>query len=518
MRQNLNLAWNFFLSANQYSSRPCIFAHDREYTYKQVLHRVGSIANWLSDSGNSSPRHIGILGTRSFEACCGILASAWTGAAYIPLNLSQTADALTRLLKWLDLDAIIVDHAGAEKLTPDVIPDLPPKVLIPDSATAERNNWRKFLSLQQECNFEPRAVAGDGPGYIEFTSGSTGTPKGVVIPNKAVSHFLRIMQERYAIQPEDRIAETADTSFDISVFNMFMTWRTGASLHIVPKKQAIAPLKFIQEQKITVWFSVPSVAVAMSRMGMLKPGALPTLRVSLFSGEPLPSKAALAWGEAACNSVVDNLYGPTEATVICLCERVGETPNVTAERDVISIGTPLEGTEASIWDTSRRPLPANTPGELVLGGQQLALGYLGDAEKTAARFVEQNRKRWYLTGDLAYQDEQGRFHHLGRIDNQIKIRGYRVELEEVETHLRHAYRTSSAAAVAWPVEYGMASGIVAFVTEPGRTGDEATEELRLHMPLYMFPSKVHVLADLPSNSSGKIDRKALTQKLAEGEF
>lgn len=215
---------------------------------------------------------------------------------------------------------------------------------------------------------------------------------------------------------------------------------------------------------------------------------------------------------------MDNLYGPTEATVICLAERVGEFPNITKERDVISIGKPLEGAESCVWDSSRRPLPPGVPGELALAGPQLALGYLGDPPKTAARFVEQDGKLWYLTGDLAYQDEQGLSHHLGRIDNQIKIRGYRVELEEIETHLRHAYRTTAAVAVAWPVECGVAGGIVGFVSEPGRTGAEATQELRLRMPLYLVPSKVHILPELPNNSSGKIDRRALTQKLEEGKF
>jgi len=515
---NFNLAWPFFCTANQHAGRTAVSADGQEHSYRETLAAVRRIAHWLSESGKVTPRYVGILASRSWEACTAILGTAWSGATYVPLNLSQPPEALVLLLKRLDLDAVIADSSGISKLTADVIPHLPRKVLIPGRAAAQDSAWRTFGDLGEECGFEPRAVAADRPAYIEFTSGSTGTPKGVIIPNGGVSHFCRIMQDRYQIRPEDRIAETADTSFDISVFNMFMTWKTGASLHVVPKVQAIAPAKFIQDHGITVWFSVPSIAAAMSRMRMLTAGAFPTLRISLFSGEPLPARLAMAWKQAAPNSVVDNLYGPTEATVICLYERIEEVPNVSQERDVVSIGKPLEGAEAAVWDSSRRRLAAGLSGELALAGPQLALGYLDDPEKTAARFVEQDGKRWYLTGDLAYQDEQGRFHHLGRIDNQVKVHGHRVELEEIETHLRDVYSTTSVVAIAWPMEFGTASGIVAFVSNPGKTAAEATEELRRRIPMYMVPGKVHVLAELPTNSSGKVDRKILADKLRTGEF
>src|SRR5208337_4309963 len=243
----------------------------------------------------------------------------------VALNLSQPPEALIALLDRLNLDALIADSTGLQKLTAELVPHLPRKVLVPgQEALAANSQWRTFGDLPEACRFEPRPVRADSPAYIEFTSGSTGIPKGVAIPHAAVSHFIRIMQRRYDLQAEDRIAETADTSFDISVFDMFMTWNAGASLHAIPRSQAIAPARYIQEHGITVWFSVPSVAAAMGRMGMLAAGAFPTLRVSLFSGEPLPAKVALAWKEAAPNSVVDNVYGPTEATVVCLHERVGE--------------------------------------------------------------------------------------------------------------------------------------------------------------------------------------------------
>jgi D-alanine--poly(phosphoribitol) ligase subunit 1 len=225
-----------------------------------------------------------------------------------------------------------------------------------------------------------------------------------------------------------------------------------------------------------------------------------------------------AWKRAAPNSVVDNLYGPTEATAICLYERVGEKPNVTKERHIIFIGKPLEGTEVAIWDRAGACISDRSPGEIVLSGPQLSLGYLNDADKTAESFVTKDAKRWYRTGDLGYLDGSGLLDHLGRIDNQVKVMGNRVELEEIEMHLRRIYHSDSVAAVAWPLEFGAATGIVGFVSGPKVTTLNAIEELRKGLPSYMVPSVVHVLDVLPSNTSGKVDRKALTQKLQEGEF
>lgn len=170
----------------------------------------------------------------------------------------------------------------------------------------------------------------------------------------------------------------------------------------------------------------------MKRVKALRRGSFPSLRYSLFAGEPLPLSAAQAWREAAPNSTIDNLYGPTEATITCLLEPVGDSPVVTSEREIISIGYPFGSMEAAIVSPTSAEsflLPGER-GELAVAGPQLASGYFHAPELTAKRFPLIGGKRWYLTGDLAYQDADGRFHHLGRIDNQVKVNGYRIELEE----------------------------------------------------------------------------------------
>jgi D-alanine--poly(phosphoribitol) ligase subunit 1 len=310
------------------------------------------------------------------------------------------------------------------------------------------------------------------------------------------------------------VAETTDLSFDLSVNNMFTCWNAGASLHVLSAIDLMAPNKFIVAHSISVWLSVPSIIALMKRVKALRPGTLPSLRYSFFCGEPFPVSSALAWQEAACNSVVDNLYGPTEATVWCVGQRLTDPPLATPKREVLAIGAPIAGMEASVVDANMNFLPAGEQGELALAGPQLATGYFRAPELTAKRFPTIGGKRWYLTGDLAFQDEAGLFHHLGRIDNQIKVLGNRVELEDIEFHLRAVCQTELVAVVPWPVSNGSADGVVGFIVGRHMEASEIKAGLQSRLPAYMVPTAIHTLDALPFNANGKLDRKALTAHMA----
>jgi non-ribosomal peptide synthetase component F len=325
-----------------------------------------------------------------------------------------------------------------------------------------------------------------------------------------VAAFLAATRDLFAVGPGDRTAGLCETTFDISVFDMFFTWDRGAALHVVPAAQAMAPLAYLREREITVLFGVPSVARMLARMNLLRPGSLPSLRVSIFAGEPLAATLAESWSAAAPGSVVENFYGPTEAAVSCSHQRFepgGRTPSV---RGIVSIGRPFPGTRLRILDAEHQPAPAGTAGELAIAGAQLALGYYGDAEQTGRKFVHLDGQRWYLTGDQAVMDGDGRLFYLGRLDNQVKVRGHRVELEEVEAHLRAVSGVEAVAVVAWPVHDGSADGLLAFVA--GDLDDRVAElrtALRARLPPHMVPTALHIVDSLPLTANGKIDRRAL---------
>jgi amino acid adenylation domain-containing protein len=523
MKSNYNLAQPFYESAVANPGGLALLVDETRISYGELASLVRRISGWLALKPGELSGRVGILASRSVEAYSAVLGTLWSGAAYVPINPHTPEDRLIRILKMANFDALIADQAGLDGLSDKVLEHAPSRILYgagakpSHSALGSRGtSFTSMAELPDQGPDRPVAVAENALAYIIFTSGTTGTPKGVMIETGSVVQLLEVMQRRYGFRPDDRVSQAFELTFDVSVFDMFMTWGAGAGLYVVPEKQLMAPGKFIKDNQLTVWYSVPSIALFMQRLRMLTPGAFPWLRYSLFVGEALPLLSAQAWQAAAPNSTVENTYGPAEATVICTIQKLTDPPNVTPNRGILAIGDPFEGVKADVVDSELNPLPWSEPGELILSGRQLARGYFNDPEITAARFPVLRGQRWYRTGDLACRDTNGTFHFLGRIDNQVKILGNRIELEEVDSHLREIVGTDLVAAVAWPVVDSRATGLVAFHCAMGITRDEVREGMRKRVPDYMVPQRIHCLDALPLGSSGKIDRKALVRMLDEG--
>jgi amino acid adenylation domain-containing protein len=522
----MNLASAVFRHARAVPARTALVVEECAYTYGELARQAAKVARWLAVSrpGAPHPPRVGILAARSLPTYAGLLGAGWAGGAYVPLNPRQPAPRLASIIRRARLDALIVDSRGVEHLDAlDLASHGVKHVLLDKVASARQvatafTAWDEVLAPQPIT--APATVVPDQPAYVMFTSGTTGVPKGVVVTCENVARFLAFMRELYLIGPEDRVGQFCETSFDVSVFEMFAAWDGGAALHVLPENQLMAPSRFIQQHELTVWTSVPSVVLMLKQLGQLKAGAFPSLRISYFIGEALPAASARAWQEAAPNSVVDNQYGPTEATVACLFQRLdGPATPQTSGRGTMAIGLPYPQMHADIVTPGGGEfLPAGEIGELALAGPQLAAGYLDDAEQTARRFPtldhpQLGQSRWYLTGDFAFCDEQGIFHCLGRIDNQVKIMGHRVELEDVEAHLRAVAGTDTVAAVAWPVVDGAPTGIIAFVCGGELEPKALRERLRERVPPYMVPRRVVQAESLPLSTNGKVDRKALCATL-----
>ncbi|MCO6184799.1 amino acid adenylation domain-containing protein [Rhizobium sp. L1K21] len=514
-----NIASGFARSSELYPQNIAVAVAGQNYTYGRLAAEVRLLAGRLAKQRRSG--RIGILASRSHTACLGILAAAWSGATYIPLNLKMPEDRLAALLTRLDLDALIVDERGAALMGETAMAAAPQLIVSADTAKIPAPTAKTILrlgDLDGERMEQPAEVGPDHVAYIIFTSGTTGVPKGVMVPASAVKAFTTVSQDLFAITPEDRIAETTETAFDVSVQNMFLAWNAGAGLYVLTGLQMVSPARFIRDHAITIWASVPSIVNLMRRSNTLSAGSLPSLRLSFFGGEGLPPGVVRAWAQAAPNSRIDNQYGPSEATVTTLHQRLNDAAVVTPTREIMAIGKPYPGVKVAIMDENLNTLPDGTPGEIALAGAQLATGYFEQDDLTEQRFRIVNGERWYLTGDLGVKDENGIFHHLGRIDNQVKVMGNRVELEEVETYLREASGSDAVAAVAWPVANGAAEGIVAFVADPACSVEELQQRLKASLAQYMLPRQIHILNDLPLNTNGKVDRKALATMLDEGRL
>jgi len=515
--RNLNLAFPFFRHSIECPENPALVLDDKVFSYSELASLAARIAGWLAASApaDSGKTHVAVIASRSLEAYAGILGACWSGAAYIPINPKLPALTLRQILEVAQPRAMIVDRAGWARLDEaGAIDDVP---VLPPGSLQGASVLDGIPALEQ-----PVPIPGDRAAYVIFTSGTTGAPKGVIIRADSVRHFLDYGRSVYQLDCRDRFSSYSEVSFDFSVLDLWLAWDSGASLHVVPEAQVLCPAKFIREHQLTFWASVPSVIGFMDRLKQLKEGSFPWLRVSYFCGEALPLAAALAWQRAAPNSVVDNHYGPTESTVACSVERLSNPPRTTPGRDIIPIGRAYPGMRLAIVDEAARFLPPGETGELALSGPQIAAGYLGAPELTQARFRELEHpefgsSRWYLTGDLALEDSGGTFHHLGRVDYQVKILGHRIELEEVDAHLREVCGCGSAAAVAWPMHHGTADGVVAFVAGASLGPGEIMTRLKARLAPYAMPREIIFLPSLPLTQNGKTDRKALLSMLEERE-
>ena len=518
----MNLLMPFHEHALKHPQDLALWIDSDEWSYAQLSEQVQSVAGWIIKTCENDNPRIGILAARHLTAYVGILAASYAGAAYVPLNVKAPQGYLTEVLRAAKIDALIVDRTGMDILSRGPLEGLPAAILSPFDVPpdAPRNG---SLTTPTELAASPPlsrpvSVTPTNHAYLMFTSGTTGKPKGITITVENIHHLLYTLQQRYRFNPDDRVSQAFELTFDLSVFDIFMALGCGASLHVVPDHQMPMPAHFIRRQQLTVWFSVPSMIGMLKQMRLLSPNAFPALRLSLFCGEALPEESARTWQDAAPNSQVENLYGPTEATVACLLQDCNSHNAVTPGRGIIAIGRPFEGLSAGIVSHEGHFLPPGERGELAIHGPQIAPGYLNNEELTQLRFPTLEHpqigpSRWYLTGDMAYMDSDGSYHFLGRVDNQIQLRGYRVELDEIEHHLRAVSGCDNAVAIFIDRHEIWAQEIIGVVTACPIEVGEIRKQLAKRLPPYMVPKRIVVCETLPRNTSGKIDRNALKRQL-----
>jgi amino acid adenylation domain-containing protein len=529
----------FAASRDAHGRQPALWVDGSLLTYAELHDAAARLAGAVrmardgdgaSEAGANKSRQCGLLVNRTATAYAAVLASLMTGSAYVPLNPQFPPDRLRHMLLSSAIDTVVVDRASATAAGPLLESVARPlNVLVADAVSPQwpmRGPRHRYLG---RADIERAAPAGpiadrsreDGA-YLLFTSGSTGTPKGVLISNDNALAYIMNASRRYRPTPDDRFSQLFDFSFDLSVHDMFLAWSAGACLYCAPEGSLIGMGDFIRRCGLTFWFSVPSTAAFMRRVRMLKPGSFPSLRWSLFCGEALPTGLAASWQEAAPNSTVENLYGPTEATIAFTAYRLPRPrPLELDAMPTAPIGMPLTGQQAMIIDEEGELARAGEPGELCLGGSQVAAGYWHAPEQTAARFKppageDAAATRWYRTGDRAVMHREHGLVFLGRMDRQAKIRGHRVELMEVEHALRLAAATDSVAAIPWPLDAdGLALGLVGFVAGSQSTAAEILACCRERLPDYMVPSHIHRVTSWPLNANGKTDYAALTSVLRD---
>ncbi|WP_165899231.1 amino acid adenylation domain-containing protein [Rhodovulum steppense] len=480
------------------------------WSYGQLGAAVAQLAARLPQSapGESQPV-TAVMVQREASAFIGILAAHLCGHAFVPLNVAHPAARSARVLELSGAGRVICGDLAADRLD-SILAHLSKSPARPEIiACGERPvDYADATSdvLPRLPEVEPEALA-----YILFTSGSTGTPKGVAVSWANLAAYLDATETVFPARPGDRHSQTFDLNFDLAIHDVLVAFSRGATL-VVPSDRDFNRIgDWLREAAITCWFSVPTLGFQMRMQGALEPGAFTSLRSVLFCGEPLPAHLAAEWRAAAPNASVENWYGPTEATIACARFVLGEAP---VGGETVPIGRAFPGSGLRVLDTTRRPLPSGHAGDLYITGRQLAQGYLNDPGRTRAAFVTlDDGTRAYRTGDRALMRADGHVVFLGREDSQIKLRGHRIELGEVEAALRRATDGAHVAVLPWPGGGAGTRALIGAVEGPYDT-DRVMERLVADLPDYMRPAEVVARPAFPRNASGKLDRKALAAEIA----
>ena len=487
----------FETSVDLNDAATAVILGEAAWTYRELENRSNRIARLLRERGAGRGSYVAMYLPRSLDVYAALLGILKAGAAYVPLDPEYPAERVNGIL--LDSGArILLSVSGLAAQLP------------PGSWTPLLLDQEGAALAAQASTRIPRAETGLGaedPCYAIFTSGSTGRPKGVALAHRSVCNLVRAEGRIFQVRAQDRVFQGFSIAFDASVEEVWLAFHAGAALVAGSAADVRSGPRLpahLVRMGVTVLSTVPTLLSTFEE-------DIPGLRLLIVGGEACPPDLVRRWARPGRRFV--NTYGPTEATVIATwCDMTVDAP--------VTIGRAVPNDRVYVLDENLQLVPAGEPGELCLSGAGLALGYLGRPDLTAERFLPNPfadapfTRTLYRTGDRVRFNGEGELEFLGRLDDQVKIRGFRVELGEIENVLRERPEVLSAV-VALRTDGGLEL-LVAYVVP--REGCEVSPEalragLRKRLPVYMVPASVEVLAELPTLSSGKVDRSKLPPPL-----
>ncbi len=488
----------FERTCDAYPSAIALECEGARVSYAELDQRANRLANLLMSLGVGAGTRVGILLHRSLDTYVALLGITKTEATFVPIDPEAPADRLQFIAEDSGLELLVTHSSFAASCAALGCMNLNLDEAVPDLAVSS--------------SARPAVVTdGDPVCYIIYTSGSSGRPKGVEIAQSSICNFIGIVPPLYGVTPSDRVYQGMTIAFDFSIEEIWPTWATGATLVAGPtdgRRVGSGLADFLEKHEITMIYCVPTVLATLDR-------TLPLLRTVNVGGEACPSELVERWGPGRR---ILNTYGPTETTVTCtMAELRAGSP--------VTIGRPLPTYRVTLLDDDRHPVPVGEVGEICVGGPGVARGYVNRPELTADRFLPDPRgipgERIYRTGDLGRFLPDGQLEYLGRADSEVKVRGHRVDLQEIESVLlEHDAVTGAVVTLLTSVDTGgELAGYVTLLGGPDRpAGDDADaviaelhEKLALQLPPYMVPAYLEVIDQVPMLPSGKADRGRLPE-------
>jgi len=475
-----------------FSKRNAFYINEEFYTYFDLSKKIAGITDSLKNLPKQTP--VGVITTDSLETYASIIALWLNGHIFIPIS---PANAKER-------NENNIEQASIKNILTPTLDDA-------EIISSANINLITTNSLFSDCKIENTNTDQNNILYTLFTSGSTGTPKGVPINFKNLDAFIHsFITIGFKINETDKFLQLYDLSFDASVHCYTLALFLGACAYTIPFKEVkyLYAYKLMKEQELT-FVKMPPSTISYLQPYFSKIN-LPHLKYTLFGGEALQSSLVNEWQKCAPNTEIHNVYGPTEATINCF-SYTEKTPK--SYNNIVSIGKPMDGVNAIIIDKQNTILSKNIKGELCISGKQITDGYWKNDTKNKEVFIVINGNTFYKTGDVVYYDNDGDFYYCERIDNQVQIQGYRVELGELEHHARNITNLTHVIALAKKSATNT-NQLYLFLENFKGSIDNLKTDLAQKVPNYMVPQKIITLPSFPLTTSGKIDRNQLKELLA----
>ena len=483
-------------SINKYKFNNAFFIDSQYLSYQKFGERISSIRTKLHQL-NTTEKIFALAIHDDLDTYASIFALWMEGKAYVPLHPNQPLDRNLNIIEQVGLSNVL-DSAESSVF---------------DNKTLNVMHTNQYVYTDDYLDNWVE-TSDDELAYILFTSGSTGVPKGVQITRGNVAAFMdSFWKTGITITGEDRCLQVFDLTFDVSVQSYLVALTRGACVYTVPYGQVkyLYAASLIHEHKITFG------AMAPSMLTYLRPYFdefdATSMRTTILTAEACPVDLMEDWYKCAKNTEIYDFYGPTEATIYCTYYKLTRDGNNLSLNGIISIGKPLANVQAIIIREDGSPVEGQEKGELCVAGEQVTPGYWNNQEKNESSFFMHNGLRYYHTGDLCYWEETGDIMYSGRIDQQAKIQGFRVELGEIEHHAREFYNKEyRVVAIAFDNAQKLTE-IALFIESTEQDTQALLSHLRSKMPHYMIPSRIIYEPTFPLNKSEKIDRNTLKSKL-----
>jgi amino acid adenylation domain-containing protein/thioester reductase-like protein len=504
--RNLSIHQLFEAQVEQTPNNVAVIFEDKQLSYQQLNQQANQLAHYLQSLGVKPGELVGICIERSLEMIIGVVGILKAGGAYIPLDPTYPQERLASMLEDSQVSVLLTQQQLIERL-----PHHHARVVCLDT------DWQ-VINRESEDNLISN-VAAHNLAYVIYTSGSTGKPKGVAVPHRGVVRLL-INTNYVKFNPDDKVAHASNPSFDAATFEIWGALLHGARIIIVTKDILLSPQNFvtyIRAKEINVLFLTPAL---FHQLASFVPQAFSSLKYLVLGGEAVDPRWVKEVLEQGPPQQLLNGYGPTESTTFSCCYLIQD---ISKKSTNIPIGRPISNTQVYILDHYLQPVPIGVPGELYIGGDGLAQGYLNRPELNREKFIpnplsEESGNLLYKTGDLVRYLPDGNIEFLGRTDNLVKIRGFRIELGEIEAVLAQHPVVEKAVVIAREDISGD-KRLVAYIannkklsqsTDPkSQISNQLRDFLKQKLPDYMVPSIFVLLDTLPITSNGKVDRRAL---------